>query len=145
VASIQTAEALKLLAGRSEAMSDALVSVDLWTQSITRVKVPKGGGRRRCATCDGLEFSFLSGKGGRPAVLCGRDAVQVMPPPGGRLDLDALAKRLEAAGTVVRSPFVLRFSAEGCTMTIFPDGRAIVGGTTNPSSARALYARYVGA
>ena len=145
VASLQTAEALKLLAGRSEAVSDALMSVDLWTQSVTRVTVPKGGGRRRCATCDGLEFGYLAGRGSRPAVLCGRDAVQVMPASPSRLDLDALASRLSAAGRVTRTQFLLKFAADGCEMTIFPDGRAIVAGTTNPASARALYARYVGA
>jgi adenylyltransferase/sulfurtransferase len=29
-------------------------------------------------------------------------------------------------------------------MTIFPDGRAIIKGTTEPGIARSLYARYVG-
>ncbi len=144
IASVQAAEALKFLSGKSEAMSDALWSLDVWTQSVTRVEVPRGGGRRRCATCDGLEFEYLSGKGTRSSILCGRDAVQVMPTSRGRLDLSELAARLGAAGRVERSPFLLKFTTEGCAMTVFPDGRAIVAGTTDPATARALYARYIG-
>jgi adenylyltransferase/sulfurtransferase len=145
IASIQSAEALKLLAGRTEEMCDGLLSVDLWTRDIHTVIVPKGGGRRRCQACDGLEFEYLSGRGMSPTVLCGRNAIQVMPPAAGRLDLDALAERLGAAGSVERSPFVLRFEADGCSMTVFPDGRAIVAGTTDAAMARTLYSRYIGA
>ncbi len=145
IASFQSAEALKHLSGRGEEMSDALLSVDAWTQVVTRVEVPKGGGRRRCATCDGMEFEYLSGKGTRPAVLCGRNAVQITPTGRGSLDLPALAERLRAAGIVETSAFLLRFTAGGCAMTIFPDGRAIVAGTQDPAAARALYARYIGA
>jgi adenylyltransferase/sulfurtransferase len=145
IASIQAAEALKLLAGREDDMQDGLFSIDIWSRRTQTVSVPRGGGRRRCMTCDGLEFEYLAGKGSRSAVLCGRDAVQVMPSGRGMLDLGILAERLAAAGTVERSEFMLKFRTEGCTLTIFPDGRAIVAGVTDPASARTLYSRYVGA
>lgn len=145
IASVQAAEAIKLLCGASDAMSGSLLSVDLWTQSISRLDVPRGGGRRRCPTCDGLEFEYLSGKGTRSAVLCGRDAVQITPAEKGALDLGALAERLRASVPVRLSPFVLRFEAEGCALTVFPDGRAIIAGTKDPGAARAIYSRYVGA
>jgi adenylyltransferase/sulfurtransferase len=145
IASVQAAEALKILTGNGEAASSALLSVDVWTGSVTRLEVPRGGGRRRCATCDGLEFEYLSGKGTRPAVLCGRNAVQVTPSGRGSLDLGALAERLRAAGPVQASPFTIKLTVEGCDVTVFPDGRAIVAGTQDPAAARALYARYIGA
>ncbi|MBI3447488.1 MAG: ThiF family adenylyltransferase [Acidobacteria bacterium] len=145
IASFQAAEALKILSGSSSETSDALLSVDAWTQKVTRVRVPRGGGRRRCAACDGMEFEFLAGRGTRPAAICGRNAVQIMPSTRGALDLAALAARLGAAGQVERSEFMLRFTAPGCQLSIFPDGRAIVAGTSDPAAARALYARYVGA
>ncbi len=144
IASVQAAEALKLLAGRSDEASEGLLSVDLWSRRIHSVEVPRGGGRRRCATCDGLEFEYLSGRGSRPAALCGRNAVQVMPSSRSALDLDSLAARLEAAGPVERSPFLLRFEAGGCLLSVFPDGRAIVAGTSDVAAARSLYARYIG-
>jgi adenylyltransferase/sulfurtransferase len=145
IASFQSAEALKYLSGRRDDMSDALLSVDVWTHEVHRVEVPKGGGRRRCATCDGLEFEYLAGKGTRTTVMCGRNAVQVTPSERGRLDLGALATRLRSAGSVESSEYLVRFSAGGCAMTIFPDGRAIIAGTKDAAAARAMYAKFVGA
>jgi adenylyltransferase/sulfurtransferase len=30
------------------------------------------------------------------------------------------------------------------SLTVFPDGRALVHGTTDPAAARSIYAKYVG-
>jgi len=144
IASFQATEALKLLAGKSDDMSDKLLTVDAWSREVTEVEVPRGGGRRRCAACDGMEFEYLAGKGTRPAVLCGRNAVQITPSGRGAIDLAALAERLRGAGDVERSDFMLRFTTAGCTLSIFPDARAIVSGTQDIAAARALYSRYVG-
>jgi len=148
VSGLQSTEALKLLSGNREALSRELVSIDGWTQVMTRVEVPRGGGRRRCATCDGLEFLWLSGRGSRSTTICGRNAVQVLPEGGGVLDMEALAARLAASGSareVARTRFLIRFEAEGLKVAVFPDGRAIVTGTKEPGVARGLYARYIGA
>jgi adenylyltransferase/sulfurtransferase len=40
---------------------------------------------------------------------------------------------------------MLRFSAEGLSVSVFTDGRAIVNGTKDPVVARGVYSRYVGA
>ncbi len=145
VAGLQGMEALKLLSGNREAMSRDLVSVDAWTQTLTRVTIPKSGGRRRCETCDGMEFTFLAGRSGRSATLCGRNAVQVAPAAGSRLSLEELEGRLAPVVTVERTRFLLRFQADGLHVAVFPDGRAIVTGTQDPAVARSIYARYVGA
>jgi adenylyltransferase/sulfurtransferase len=92
-----------------------------------------------------MEFEFLSGRGTRPAVLCGRNAVQITPSGRGRLDLAALSERLKAAGNVERSEFMLRFSAGEHLISVFPDGRAIIAGTQDIAAARALYSKYIGA
>ena len=60
------------------------------------------------------------------------------------LDLLELKKRLDALGEVRANEFALRFVMAPFEMTIFPDGRAIIKGTTDPGVARSLYARYVG-
>jgi adenylyltransferase/sulfurtransferase len=39
---------------------------------------------------------------------------------------------------------LLRLKVEGCELTIFADGRAIVSGTDDASVARAIYAKYIG-
>ena len=41
--------------------------------------------------------------------------------------------------------FALRTTVDSYELTVFPDGRAIIKGTTDPGIARSVYARYVGA
>ena len=74
------------------------------------------------------------------------DAVQVWPAreePGGA-DLEALAARLAALGKVEKRGLFLRVRSPDFTLTVFPDGRAIFDGLTDPTEARSLYARFVG-
>jgi molybdopterin-synthase adenylyltransferase len=53
-------------------------------------------------------------------------------------------KRLAPHGRVKHNDFVLKFWREDYEMTLFPDGRAIIKGTTDVGVARSLYARFVG-
>jgi adenylyltransferase/sulfurtransferase len=50
------------------------------------------------------------------------------------------------AGTVESTPHLVRctLAESGLGLTVFPDGRAIVKGTSDPAVARSVYARYVG-
>jgi adenylyltransferase/sulfurtransferase len=145
ISGLQSIEALKHLSGNHEALSRELISIDAWTHLMTRVEVPKGGGRRRCETCDGLEFTSLSGRGSRSTTLCGRNAVQVAPAGAGGIDLEELASRLSGLVPVTRTRFLLRFETDSLLVSVFPDGRAIVTGTKDPATARGVYARYIGA
>ena len=144
ISGLQSTEAVKYLTGNREAMSRHLVSIDAWSQIMTRVEVPRSGGRRRCQTCDGLEFTYLSGKGSRSAVICGRNAVQIMPEGAGRIVLEDLADRLSSSLVVERSRFLIRFHVDDLQVSVFPDGRAIITGTKDPSVARGVYSRFVG-
>jgi adenylyltransferase/sulfurtransferase len=80
----------------------------------------------------------------RTAALCGRNAVQIRPGGATVVDLKEIAERLRAVGQVQASDYLLRFQLDGMDMTLFPDARAIVKGTSEPAAARAFYARYVG-
>ncbi|HEV3307642.1 MAG TPA: thiazole biosynthesis adenylyltransferase ThiF, partial [Candidatus Sulfotelmatobacter sp.] len=60
------------------------------------------------------------------------------------VNLAEMTKRLKPHGTVRHNDFVLKFWHEPYEMTLFPDGRAIIKGTTDTAVARSLYARYVG-
>ena len=75
--------------------------------------------------------------------LCGRNAVQIHE-RSAPLDLGELNRRLTPLGPVRVNEFALRFFPAPYEMTIFPDGRAIVKGTTDVGVARSLYAKYVG-
>ena len=60
------------------------------------------------------------------------------------VDLQQMSERLKSLGTVRHNDFVLKFWHEAYEMTLFPDGRAIIKGTTDKTIARSLYARYIG-
>ena len=62
----------------------------------------------------------------------------------GLIDLAALQLRLEPLGAVRANEYALRFTTGGYELTVFPDGRTIVKGTSDTGIARSLYARYVG-
>lgn len=141
VASLEANEAFKLLVD-PEARSTGLFSLDLWDMSFESVPVEVDPD---CPACGRRSFPYLEAEEeGTSVVLCGRDAVQVSPSRMTALDLEALGRRLESVGEVRLNPFLLVFEAEGKTLTIFPDGRAIVAGTTDLSVAGTLYSRYIG-
>jgi molybdopterin/thiamine biosynthesis adenylyltransferase len=143
VAALEVTEGLKILLDQRQALLRSLVMVDLWTGDFERALTQKAA--VRCPVCDDRQFDLLTADAGtETAVLCGRNAVQVMPRPALALDLAALGERLAGVGVLHRNEYLLRLDVEGCQMTIFADGRTIVKGTSEPSHARTLYARYVG-
>jgi adenylyltransferase/sulfurtransferase len=145
VASLQANEALKILSGNRQAVNRRWTLLELWDNAIRQVEI---GGLRDasdCPTCRRGEFPWLAGeRASHTAVLCGRNAVQLSFPGRERLDLDELARKLAPVGRVSRNPFLLRLAVDDFVLTVFPDGRAIVGGTDDVAAARNLYARYVG-
>jgi adenylyltransferase/sulfurtransferase len=143
VAGLQAAEGLKLLAHAEDALLPGVASVDLWQGSFDVMDLR--GQAPWCPACTDGRYDFLQAPAGMSALLCGRDAVQVRPPAGGRLDLGALAERLRAVGRVTLNDYLLRFDTGDEELVVFADGRAIVKGVADPSRARTLYARYVGA
>ena len=60
------------------------------------------------------------------------------------LSLPELAVRLQRAGRVETNKFLLRFFVDEFTVTVFPDGRAIISGTDELAKAKKIYAQYIG-
>lgn len=141
VSSLQTAEALKLLSGRRAALHQRLLSGDVWSGRMQSVAVARDSS---CRACMRHEYAYLSGEAQAHITLCGRDSVQIHERRRS-LDLAALRTSLAGAGLAVKhNDFLLRFSVPPYEMTVFGDGRAILKGSTDPSVARSLYARYIG-
>lgn len=138
IASLQTSEAMKILCGAEP--SRKITTVDVWTGEIRQVAQP--GPQEQCPACGLREFHYLDGKARAPVSLCGRNAVQIHE-RARPLDLRELAARLAPLGVVRANEFALRFEIAPYLLTVFPDGRAIVKGTTDVGVARSLYARYV--
>lgn len=141
IASWEVAEALKLLAGRPEALHGRLVSCDIWSGHQQSIRVARNPECRACAKRD---FTYLQAKAQPHITLCGRDSVQIHE-RARSLDLSALGARLAPiAENIRRNDFLLRFRIAPYEMTVFADGRAILKGTKDPAVARSLYARYIG-
>jgi adenylyltransferase/sulfurtransferase len=150
IASFEVTEALKVLTGNFDRVSTTLLHVDLWHNHIAHLKIAAANARGDCPCCRQRRFEFLEGaRGSGATTLCGRDAVQIRPREGaGRLDLEAVAARLGDHGSLRLSAYMLSATitdnGRECSLNLFPDGRAIVHGTSDTGVARGLYAKYVG-
>ena len=141
IASIEASEALKFLVGAHDRLRRTLLSIDVWSNE--RAELQATQPRPGCRACGGREFVHLEGKGRPHITLCGRNSVQIHERQR-PVDFSELNQRLTAHGTVRHNDFVLKFWRDPYEMTLFPDGRAIIKGTTDTGVARSLYARFVG-
>jgi len=145
IASIQANEAIKILSGHPEAASRVLTVFELWDNNIRQLKLGGLTESVDCPACRGREFPWLEGeRGSHTAVLCGRNAVQLSYPDREPISLAGLAEKLQGVGAVSHNRFLLRLAVDDYQLTVFPDGRAIIGGTEDIAQARTVYARYIG-
>jgi len=143
VAAVQVSEALKLLTGQMDQLHNSLMQFDVWRNEWR--KISPGGPAPNCLTCGLRDFKTLAATAGDfAAVLCGRNAVQVSPTMPTAIDFRALAQRLSPAGDVKFNDYLLRFRAGDYELTVFQDARSIIRGTDEITTARSLYAKYIG-
>jgi molybdopterin-synthase adenylyltransferase len=151
IANFQVAEILKILTSNLARVCPTMLNIDLWMNTIHQLKVGRAYEDGHCPCCKQRRFEFLDGKAGSSTTtLCGRDAVQLTHRQGGgKLDFDDIARRLRSHGSVTANDFMIRagltHNDKPYELTLFPDGRAIVKGTSEGSVARSVYAKYVGA
>lgn len=143
VASIAATEAMKLLIGGEAAkkLRKTLWSFDVWTND--HAEISAANPRADCRACGKRNFVHLAGEGRPHITMCGRNSVQIHE-RARPIDFAEMQRRLETHGAVRHNEFVLKFWREPYEMTLFPDGRAIIKGTTDTGIARSLYARFVG-
>jgi molybdopterin/thiamine biosynthesis adenylyltransferase len=141
MASISATEALKLLVGKRQHLRRTLLSWDVWTNDHAAVQTSKP--RHGCRCCELKDFVHLQGEARPHITLCGRNSVQIHEKHR-PLNFGELSGKLAPHGAVRHNAFVLKFWREPYELTLFPDGRAIIKGTTDTAVARSLYARYVG-
>ena len=140
VAALETTEAFKIMQGREP--TKELMFIDVWLNDFQRIKVKKNPD---CECCGRRNFEFLQAKKRKLVVsLCGRNAVQIVPARQLRGDLDYLRKKLSKLGDARMIDGLLRFKAKDFEITVFSDGRTIVGGTTDLAKAKTIYSKYVG-
>jgi molybdopterin-synthase adenylyltransferase len=143
-ASIQTTEALKLLTNQPNLMRRTLISHNLWSNEQSEITTAKPN--PACTVCGQRIFTHLAGVGRPHITLCGRNSVQIHEHHR-PVDFTAMRNRLAPHADIHDLRFnelLLRFKRGPHTFTLFPDGRALIQGTTDITLARSLYARFIG-
>lgn len=154
IASVQAAQALRVLLGDHAGVDRCVRQVELATNTWRKIHAERDP---YCPCCAMREFRFLDTPAQDLVSLCGSDAVQIIPASGARewvgggevngaIDLERLEARLRGVGATQRTRFMLRvrLETEGLELSIFRDARAIIRGTQSLSTARSIYARFVG-
>ncbi len=143
IASLQAAEALKILSGNQADACRKLMVIDSWQTDFRLIALTKSA---NCKCCGQGLFPFLSGEQRTEAtVLCGKNAVQLLPPNLQTESLEQIARKVEAVGPVQRNAFFVRLELPKQTITIFQGGRTVVEGTTSVAEAKSILARTLGA
>jgi molybdopterin-synthase adenylyltransferase len=143
-ASIQATEALKLLTNQPHLMRRTLLSHDLWSNEQSEITTARPN--PACTVCGQRIFTHLAGVGRPHITLCGRNSVQIHEHHR-PVDFAAMRDRLAPHTDIHDLRFnelLLRFKRGPHTFTLFPDGRALIQGTTDITLARSLYARFIG-
>jgi len=141
IGSIEANEAIKILLHHPQVSRD-LISIDVWKQEFSKVKVKK---REDCPICVKKEFEYPKIQTiSREVTLCGRNSLQISPERRIGISLNELAQRLSRITEVLTNEYLLAFQVEGCDLTVFADGRLIIKGDVTEAKARSLYAKYIG-
>lgn len=144
IASIQSAEAMKILMGKENEVRNDLLFIDLWKNEFERIPISHLK-KKDCPACGKKKFEFLDGKNISSTVsICGSESIQVNPPTKTSLDLEKILESLKNYGTVFFNEYLVRLLYQNYEITIFKDGRAIIKGTSDPSIAKSLYSKFVG-
>jgi len=143
IASIQVAEALKLLTGHVNADDIRVISYEIWAHHFQKINLGRDV-MNSCPVCSEQRYEYLNGNPLRTVTLCGRNAVQLIPGVKAELNFNELAKSIQAFGTVQFNDFLLKCSSPPYELTLFKDGRAIVKGTEEAGLARSVYSKMVG-
>jgi len=141
IASIAVTEAMKFLVGAEVQMRRTMLSFDAWHNDHSEIRADHA--RADCSVCQERKFVYLAGRAHPHISLCGRNSVQIHERhrPVNFAELEA---RLAPHGEVRSTEYVLRFVRSPFELTLFPDGRAIIKGTTDTGVARSFYARFIG-
>jgi adenylyltransferase/sulfurtransferase len=144
VAAYQAMEAIKLATGNISAVNPQLMVFDLWNNQVRSISM-QASRRADCPTCGQRRFPWLTGERGAASTkLCGRNSVQISHADNEPIDLALLAEKVRTLGSVTVNPYLVRLAVDSFLITVFRDGRCIVGGTEDEAVARTVLAKYVG-
>ncbi|MBC8553111.1 MAG: ThiF family adenylyltransferase [Candidatus Brocadiales bacterium] len=145
IASFQATEAIKILTGDYDSVNKNLLEIDVWDTKFRQIDISGLNDLNNCPTCKLHNYEFLEAEAGiMTTFLCGKNAVQVMSRNISNIDLRQLEQRLGSIVDVSCNAFMLKFKVNDHSFTVFADGRAIITGTADSSTAKTLYSKYLG-
>ena len=145
-AALQCAEAIKWLSGNQEAMRKKVHHFNLWENTQLDIGISRIQ-NKYCETC-GVQPTFPSLDSSirqTYAVLCGRDAVQVLPDPQRPITLDdaeSIGRHMQVP--MKRTPYFVELHIFNHRMVLFGNGRLLIHGIRNVSEGRKLYHQLFG-
>lgn len=141
VASVQSAEAVKILLG-SKDVRKTLFYMDVWDNVAEYIEVKKN---EECPVCGEHRYTYLGQSAGSyTSGFCGRNEIQVIPMKKADIHFESMAKTLKNLGTVSYNSFVLKFSTGNMELKLFKDGRAIIKNAKDANHAKSIYSEYIG-
>lgn len=146
IASYQATEALKLLVGAEIHSNPNLEQFDLWSNMHMQMNVSQAR-QSDCPACGKGQYQFLNPPEDSDEVytaLCGRDSVQIAPREKRTVDLAKEEDVFRNIGAVERNAFLLRVRIDEHTLVLFADGRVLIQGTQDITTAKSLYSKYIG-
>jgi len=137
-ASLAVALAVKILLGKK--VKSEMIFFDTKTLDFEKIEIPR---RDDCEACVRHNFTFLE-KQMKIERMCD-GSIQVTPPEKMSVNLDELAKRLEALGKeYLKTSQFIQFEDDYAEILIFKSGRMIVRGAEDEKEAKNFFARYLG-
>ena len=141
MASIQTAEALKILIG-SESVRPTLLMVDLWSNEFNQIEIAKN---QNCPLCAEGKYEFLGKISSQHTTrICATDSIQVTPTRAVTVDFAVMEERLFKSGTVKNNGYALIYSNGTHEIMLFKDGRAMIKNAIDANNAKSIYTEYIG-
>lgn len=145
-AALQCTEALKWLSGDRDAMRKKVHHFNLWDNTqhdigISRIQ------RDDCQTCGEKPVfpTLKAASSGLYAVLCGRDAVQVLPDPNRPISMGNAEKiGRQIGGTVRSTSYFVELCVYGKRAVFFADGRLLIHGIGDVAEGRKFYHQLFG-
>lgn len=140
VAALQITQMLRILTGHAPAET-LLHSMDIWNGRSVSALVVRDA---HCTCCIQRRFEFLDAPHAAVIVAHHQNAVQFTPPHPAPRDLPRLAETLHSVCPVSFNGLLLECELATHKLILFPDGRTLVTGTTDPDEASRLVFQYLG-
>ncbi|WP_336822254.1 ThiF family adenylyltransferase [Sporosarcina sp. USHLN248] len=135
---------LKYLTGTK--IEPKLESVDVWTEERASIQVGDLK-KRNCPSCsENAIFPFLNARNAmRPAVLCGRDTVQLTWPEKRQVELSHFAESIRnSVANMIHNQHLVACEYNGKRVVLFRDGRMLIHGTKDIITAKKVAAELFG-